>query len=55
MSILAAIAGLTVSSQEVVEQLEEREAVPGVDRLHGKGWVHVGLVQGQEVGGVFSH
>lgn len=33
---------LTVHSQEVVEQLEEREAVPAVGRLHFQSCVHVG-------------
>ena len=39
---------LTVHSQEVVEQLEEGEAVPAVGRLNLKSCVHVGRVQTQE-------
>lgn len=39
---------LTVSAQEVVEQLEERKAVPGVLRLHLQRRVHVHRVQRQE-------
>lgn len=39
---------LTVHSQEVVEQLEEGEAVPAVGRLNLKSCVHVSRVQTQE-------
>lgn len=46
---------LTVGPQEVVVQLEQREAVPGVDGLDVQSGVHVGSVQGQESLGVFRH
>ena len=48
-------ARLTVSSQEVVEELEQREAVPGVNGLDLQSGIHVGSVQGQEGLGVFGH
>lgn len=47
--------GLTVSSQEVVEELEQRETVPGVDRLYLQSGVHVGFVERQKRLGVFRH
>ena len=40
---------LTVGPEEVVEQLEEREAVPALGRLNLKSGVHVDGVEGQEV------
>lgn len=46
---------LTVTAQEVVEELEEREAVPGVDGLRLQRGVHVGSVQRQKGFGVFHH
>lgn len=46
---------LTVCPQEVVEQLEEREAVPAVGRLNLQSCVHVSRVQTQEGLCVFHH
>lgn len=46
---------LTVCSQEVVVELEERETVPGVHGLDMQRGVHVGSVQRQKGLGVFGH
>ncbi|TNN41241.1 hypothetical protein EYF80_048597 [Liparis tanakae] len=46
---------LTVQSQEVVEHLEQREAVPRVHGLQLQSGVHVGSVQRQEGLGVGGH
>lgn len=46
---------LTIGSQEVVEELEQRETVPGVHRLDLQSGVHVGFIQRQEGLGVLGH
>lgn len=46
---------LTVAAQEVVEELKEREAAPGVAGLRLQAGVHVGAVQRQEGFGVLRH
>lgn len=46
---------LTVWTQEVVEKLEEREAVPALGWLDLQGGVHVHSVEGQEVLCMFHH
>lgn len=46
---------LTIGSQEVVEELEYWEAVPGVNRLNLQGGIHVSSVQRQKCLSVFSH
>ena len=46
---------LTVGPQEVVVELEQREAVPRVDGLDLQSAVHVGSVQRQKRLGVFGH
>lgn len=46
---------LTVQTEEVVEQLEKREAVPALGGLDLQSGVHVDGVKGQEVFGVLHH
>lgn len=46
---------LTVQTEEVVEQLEKREAVPALGGLDLQSGVHVDGVKGQEAFGVFHH
>lgn len=46
---------LTVQTEEVVEQLEKREAVPALGGLDLQSGVHVDGVKGQEVFSVLHH
>lgn len=46
---------LTVQTEEVVEQLEKREAVPALGGLDLQSGVHIDGVKGQEVFGVLHH
>lgn len=46
---------LTVQTEEVVEQLEKREAVPALGGLDLQSGVHVDGVKRQEVFGVLHH
>lgn len=45
----------TVRAEEVIKQLEEREAVPALRRLDLQGSVHVHSVHGQEGLSVLRH
>lgn len=46
---------LTISTQEIVEQLKERKAVPGVLWLHRQSCIHVYCVEGQESFSMLCH
>lgn len=52
---LQGLQGLTVCPQEVVEQLEEREAVPALRGLDLQSCIHVSSIKGQEVLRVLHH
>ena len=45
----------TVSPEEVIKQLEEREAVPALRRLDLQGSIHVYSIHGQEVLSMLHH
>lgn len=55
LPLLCGTVTLTVRSEKVVVELEEREAVPGVHGLDVQRGVHVGSVQRQKGLGVFGH